>query len=116
MAAGGGMYGVAVFATIVVLMALAVLGRLEARFERKRGILTYEVMGPSAEVVLEELNRVAREQKLEFHDFHAATSGSASRIVFSAPGIAAGDDALNVALHRSNIFSSVQLIGTELPE
>ncbi len=36
MAAGAGLYLTATFATIVVLIALAVLGRLENRFERGR--------------------------------------------------------------------------------
>ena len=36
MAAGGGLYLTAIFATVVVLIALAVLGRLEDRFERRR--------------------------------------------------------------------------------
>ncbi len=36
MAAGGGLYITATFATLVVLLALAALGRLEDRFERGR--------------------------------------------------------------------------------
>jgi putative Mg2+ transporter-C (MgtC) family protein len=36
MAVGGGLYLTGVFATVVVLIALAVLGRLEDHFERKR--------------------------------------------------------------------------------
>src|ERR1700758_296882 len=51
MAAGGGLYITAIFATLVILIALAVLGRLEGRF-MKSMLTTYEVTGANAESVL----------------------------------------------------------------
>jgi putative Mg2+ transporter-C (MgtC) family protein len=117
MAAGGGFYSVAVFATVVVLVALTVLGRLERHFEYKREVLTYEVVGPSAEVVLEELHSIAQKQHLEIRDVHAAAGDRTSRIVFSVSGLPPdGDKALTMALHRSTIFSAVQLLGRGLQE
>jgi uncharacterized membrane protein YhiD involved in acid resistance len=41
MAAGGGLYITAIFATGVILIALAVLGRLERRFALKSVLMTY---------------------------------------------------------------------------
>src|ERR1700739_658193 len=49
MAAGGGFYVTAVFATIVILIALALLGRLERKVWMRSMLVTYEVTGASAE-------------------------------------------------------------------
>src|SRR5712691_2238822 len=43
MAAGGGLYITAVFATGVILIALALLGKMERRFGLKSMLVTYEV-------------------------------------------------------------------------
>src|SRR5580765_6267607 len=57
MAAGGGLYITAVFATVVILTALALLGQLERKFELKTFRQSYEVVGRSVEEVLGVLNR-----------------------------------------------------------
>src|SRR5438874_2383330 len=54
MAAGGGLYVTAVFATGVILIALAVLGQLERRLSLKSRRFTYEVTGKNTEEVLNE--------------------------------------------------------------
>src|SRR6201981_971767 len=61
MATGGGLYVTAIFATIVILIALALLGKLERRFGMRSMLVTYEVTGISAETVLVEANRVLDE-------------------------------------------------------
>src|SRR5215472_1057457 len=43
MAAGGGLYITAIFATLVILIALALLGRLEHHYAMKSMLVTYEV-------------------------------------------------------------------------
>ena len=46
MAAGGGLYITAIFATVVILIALAVLGKLETTVcSCSRVLMTYEVTG-----------------------------------------------------------------------
>src|SRR5499433_2714086 len=52
MAAGGGFYITAIFATIVILITLEVLGRLEKKFGIASMLMTYELTGPSAEKIL----------------------------------------------------------------
>src|SRR5438309_4218519 len=56
MAAGGGLYITAVFGTILILVALAVLGNLEGRFALKPTITTFEVTGTNVEAMLREVN------------------------------------------------------------
>src|SRR5438128_10039228 len=58
MAVGGGLYITAVFATVLILVALAVLGNLEGRFALKATITTFEVTGAKVEAMLREVNRI----------------------------------------------------------
>src|SRR3989454_10075884 len=74
MAAGGGLYVTAVFATVVILIALALLGKMEAYFELKAFDFTYEVTGPGTEAILGELNRILDEEKLAMRQVHAVST------------------------------------------
>src|SRR5437588_754791 len=55
MAAGGGLYLTAIFATGVILIALALLGSMEKSFELKFVRMNYEVIGDNTDVILSEL-------------------------------------------------------------
>jgi len=58
MAAGGGLYLTAMFATGVVIVALFTLGHLELTFNLKHLLMTYEVTGASVDEVTREVNRI----------------------------------------------------------
>src|ERR1700677_2624668 len=58
MAAGGGLYLTAVFATGLVVVALFTLGRLELTFNLKTLLTSYEVTGVSVDAITEEVNRI----------------------------------------------------------
>lgn len=58
MAVGGGLYLTATFSTILILICLFLLGRVEERFSLKLAVHTYEVTGTSAEQISREVNRV----------------------------------------------------------
>ena|SRR5579859_2534836 len=64
MAAGGGMYVIALFATIVILLALRILGWLEGRFNLKPLTMTYEVGGERGDEIVAEINRILEEEHL----------------------------------------------------
>src|SRR6266567_8575715 len=70
MAVGGGLYITAVFATVLILVALAVLGNLEGRFALKTTLTTFEVTGTNVEAMLREVNRILEGEKLTMHDVH----------------------------------------------
>jgi putative Mg2+ transporter-C (MgtC) family protein len=112
MAAGGGLYMIAIFATLVILLALVVLGKLEARFEVRTRGFTYEVVGPSTDEVLRELNRILEDEEIEMEDVHAAAVEGHSRVVFTAHCAPPEGAALDLRLHHSSIFTSVQALGT----
>ena len=116
MAAGGGLYFTAVFATVIILAALAVLGKLEGIFEVKERAVTYEVTGSGTDTILDELNRILEVENLGMQDVHSATIEGRSRLVFTVQCVRSESQALNVRLHQSSVFAAVQSLGSVEPE
>jgi putative Mg2+ transporter-C (MgtC) family protein len=112
MAAGGGLYLTAFFATGMILISLALLGRLEQRFSLKTFITTYEVTGRSVESMLREVNRILDEEKLSMQRVHMATSEPESRLVFAVYCEEEEQAVFDIRLHESNVFGSVKVVGT----
>lgn len=112
MAVGGGLYITAVFATFLILAGLALLGRLEQKFELKTFRQSYEVVGRSVEELLGVLNRILGEEHLTMQGVHAATMAGQSRVVFEVDGPSEEHEMLKLRLHESNAFLSVQRVGS----
>jgi putative Mg2+ transporter-C (MgtC) family protein len=111
MAAGGGLYITALFATIVILIALAVLGRLERRFAMKSMLVTYEVTGDTAEKVLVEANRLLDEAKGTMQNVRVAGAPGHVRVMFTVDGPHEDQEEVNLLLHQSTVFSTVASLG-----
>jgi putative Mg2+ transporter-C (MgtC) family protein len=112
MAAGGGLYITAVFATGVILIALALLGQFEKRLSLRSMRYTFEVTGKNTETVLNELSKVLDAAELAMEEVNAVSSSGSSRVVFSLKCVKTQEEELNVALHESSVFSSVRLLGS----
>jgi putative Mg2+ transporter-C (MgtC) family protein len=113
MAAGGGLYLTAIFATGVILIALAVLGRMEKSFELKFVRMNYEVTGENTEVILSEVNHILDELGKTVMDVRAAAGGGQSRVEFSVDGSKLEQQKLNRLLRQSSHFHSVSALGGE---
>ncbi len=111
MAAGGGLYLTAAFATVLILLSLSLLGQFERRMSLKSVQIAYEVAGPGTETLLAELNRILEGQHQTMEDVHAATVDGHSRLVFSVEAPQTEHNELEVLLHRSSVFSSVKCLG-----
>src|SRR6266481_7081353 len=111
MAAGGGLYLTAVFATGMILVALALLGRLERKFSLKSMLLTYEVTGANAEGLLVELNRVLDQVHSTMQNVRVAGTTGNVRVLFSVDGPRGDQDEINILLHQSTTFSRVSWLG-----
>src|SRR5215470_13667872 len=83
MAVGGGLYITAIFATALILISLALLGKLEGYFAIKPLLTTYEVAGSNPEAMLHEVNLILDNQQLAMQNVHIASGQGTSRIVFS---------------------------------
>ena len=112
MAVGGGLFITAVFATALILIVLAVLGKLEARFELKPVLTTYEVSGTNVEAMLREANLILEQQRLVMQNVHLASANGQPRMTFTVDSRREEQTTLSIRLHESNVFASVATIGT----
>jgi putative Mg2+ transporter-C (MgtC) family protein len=112
MATGGGLYLTACFATVIILMALAVLGRLERTYELRTIVTTYEVTGRNVDSMLREINRILDGEKLTMQSVHLASADPDFRIVFAVDCERDEQNVFSLRLHESNVFASVTTLGT----
>ena len=111
MAVGGGLYVTAIFAALLILLALALLGKLEARYEIKPVLTTYEAIGASAELMLREANLIVDEQKLTMERVHLASANGQMRLTFVVESRRDEQTALAIRLHESDVFGTVTTVG-----
>jgi putative Mg2+ transporter-C (MgtC) family protein len=111
MAAGGGLYLIASSATIIILIALEFLGRMEAIFSLKSFNATYEVTGRSVDAMVREVNRLIDTEQLTMQSIHVASVEPDFRIVFSVNCENLQEKAFTIRLHESNAFASVTSLG-----
>ena len=112
MAAGGGLYLTACFATVIILMALVVLGKMERAFALKSLIVTYEVMGRNVDGMLREVNRILDVEQLTMQSVHIASAEPDFRMVFAVDCEREQQSLFSIRLHESNAFGSVTALGT----
>src|SRR5271156_6208821 len=107
MAAGGGLYLTACFATIIILISLVVLGRMEVTFSLKLFTTTYEVTGRSVDGMIAEVNRILDSEQLTMHSVHIADADPDFRMVFSVDGEREQQNVFSIRLHESSAFATV---------
>ncbi|MGB8011949.1 MAG: MgtC/SapB family protein [Terriglobales bacterium] len=112
MAAGGGLYLTACFATVIILIALVLLGRMEMAFSLKSFVTTYEVTGQNVDGMLREVNRILESEELTMHSVHIANADPDFRMVFSIDGEREQQSVFSIRLHESNAFGAVTTLGT----
>jgi len=110
MAAGTGMYMVAVFATIMLLLALQVLGWFETRFNLKPLITRYEAVGAQAEAVMSEINRVLEEEHHVTESVQMGSSDAGFRVFFTVDATRSEHDQILQKLRESNVFKRVGIL------
>jgi len=111
MAAGGGLYITAIFATGLILIALEFLRRVEKMLALKSTLVTYEVTGGTAEGVLIEANRILDQAHSTMQNVRIAGSPGHVRVLFCVDGPHEDQDQINILLHQSATFSSVSSLG-----
>ena len=111
MAAGGGLYLTAAFATAVVLLALFALGHMERNFNLKTLLVCYEVTGVSAEQITQEVNRILeRKHRMMQNVVNGATSQHI-RLQFDVAGCNRDHKILLGELKASAVFGNVTSVG-----
>lgn len=111
MAAGGGLYVTATFATVVILIALALLGRVEMHLSLESLLISYEVTGPNPTTVLSEINRVLDEGHRAMQTVRVAGDPAHARVIFAVLAPREDQDQINQLLHNSSLFTTVTSLG-----
>ncbi len=116
MAAGGGLYWSAVFATLVILLALAVLGWAEGKFSLKPLLMTYEVTGESAEDIVGGVNQVLEDERRIMQTVQVGRSNDHFRVQFSVEATHKEHDTLLKRLRSLPVVRSAQCLGVSEKE
>jgi putative Mg2+ transporter-C (MgtC) family protein len=111
MAAGGGLYLTAIFATGLVLLSLYLLGQIEETFNLKLLTSSYEVTGSSAEEVSNEVNRILESHHRLMQNVSTAKTEQHIRLQFDVEGCNRDQKELFRELKASTILGSVTPLG-----
>jgi putative Mg2+ transporter-C (MgtC) family protein len=114
MAAGGGEYLIAIFATIVILLALRVLGWAELRFNVKTSLVGYAISSRHMEELFAEINKILAEMKLTMQSVNVHTTpDGTSRLHFTVNVKPPQQERLVQALRRSDRLERVEMMHGE---
>ena len=116
MAVGGGVYLTAIFATLVIVVALYVLGWVETRFSLKPLVMIYEVVGPNAEELVSGVNRVLEEEQHTMQSVQVGRSNSHYRVQFKVDTTQKEHDAILNKLRQIRAAIRVECLGPEEQE
>ena len=111
MAVGGGLYLTAIFATLLVLGVLSLLGFLERFINLKTMVYAYEVTGGSAEETTAQVNGVLEPLHFIMHNVQIAPTPRHVRVHFECEGTRKKQEQLLSGLRDSNAFESVTALG-----
>src|SRR5579872_3378334 len=111
MAAGGGLYVTALFATALVLLTLFVLGYIEEAFNIKLLISSYEVTGANLDEVSHEVNRILESHHRLMQNVLTGETTSHIRLQFDVEGCAGEQRELFRQLKTSTVFSNAVSLG-----
>ena len=111
MAAGGGLYVTAVFATLVVLIVLFALGHLEQTFNLKTLLNSYEVTGISVEEISREVNRILEHNHRMMQNVLSGNTGQHVRLQFDVAGCNRDQNEMLREMKASSVLGSVTSLG-----
>jgi putative Mg2+ transporter-C (MgtC) family protein len=111
MAAGGGLYLTAIFATAVVLLALFFLGHVEQTFNVKLLMNSYEVTGSSVEEISDEVNRILEGHHRLMQNVLTGNTGQHIRLQFDVEGCNREQKMLLQQLQASTVLQSATSLG-----
>jgi putative Mg2+ transporter-C (MgtC) family protein len=111
MAAGGGLYLTAFFATGLVLASLFALGHLEETFNLKVLLSSYEVTGASVDEITHEMNRILETQHRLMLNAVSGDTGHHIRLQFDVEGCAREQKELFRQMKASSVLTGAVSLG-----
>jgi hypothetical protein len=116
MAVGGGLYVPAVFATVLLLASLQVLGSFEHRFDLKPTPMKFEVFGSAADQMIAEINGLLGGEHLHMQNVEISTADGMFRVRFVLPESRADSKLLAEKMTSLPSIRRVKFIGSRAPE
>jgi putative Mg2+ transporter-C (MgtC) family protein len=116
MAAGGGLYVVAIFATIIVAIALNLLGWFEQQFNLKPLVMTYEVVGAQADAVLADINQILHDERRMMQTVHIGRTNGDFRVQFTLDATRREHKELFERIRHVPSAKSAEVVGRESAE
>jgi putative Mg2+ transporter-C (MgtC) family protein len=111
MAAGGGLYVTAMFATGLVLLTLFLLGHLEETFNLKLLLSSYEVTGSSVDEISNEVNRILESHHRLMQNVLTGSTGQHIRLQFDVEGCNREQQELFRQLKASTVLTGATSLG-----
>jgi putative Mg2+ transporter-C (MgtC) family protein len=111
MAAGGGLYVTAMFATALVLLTLFVVGHMEETFNLKLLVSSYEVTGANVEEIGNEVNRILESQHRLMQNVNTGSTGQHTRMQFDVEGCNRDQKELLRQLKASTVLTGATSLG-----
>lgn len=108
MAAGGGLMLVAISATVLLLLALIVLGSVEWRWESRRQSLTYELEGADVGQLLKMTNDMLTAESLSMRTLQVQHVGDTVRIIFSVDASKVAHARLRERMQASDVIQKLR--------
>src|SRR3954464_23778 len=116
MAAGGGLYVVAIFATIIVAIALNLLGWFEQQFNLKPLVMAYEVVGAQADAVLSDVNQILHDERRVMQTVHIGRTNGDFRVQFTLDATRREHKELFERIRHVPSAKSAEVVGREKGE
>lgn len=111
MAAGGGLYLTACFATGLVILSLFFLGYAEKNFNVKLLLTSYEVTGASVDEISQEVNRILETHHRMMQNVLSGNTGQHVRVQFDVECCSSEQKELFRQLKASTVLSSAVSLG-----
>lgn len=110
MAAGGGLFAVATYATALVLFGLVCLGWLAQRFDLKCRPMVFRFTTSHAENVALEVQRLMAQMKVPMQHFRVSMAGENSIVEFEAAVSHSQQESILVQLNRQGVMTEVTAV------
>ena len=107
MAAGGGLYAVAAYATGLVLFGLICVGWLTRRFDLKYRVMCFRITTSHAESVATEIQRLMASLKAPMQHLRVSMAGGNSVVEFESEVSHSQQETIVTQLHRQGVITEV---------
>lgn len=111
MACGGGLYGLAVFASILILVCLQVLGGLERKYNLKSSLMHYSITTDRvAEDITQEIDGVLEEHGKQMEGMKLVRINGKKKVTFTVDGTRSEHEEIMASLRQAEDLKNFQAV------